>query len=91
MADQLNQAEQELLDQARDQRAAAFLQWQQDPVTIRFFQFLRDKKDEHAKCWLNGDYIGETAEQTQTLNNIALGKSRILDELIRLEPEDLEK
>lgn len=92
-ANQRQKTPEELLagQQAAEQRAAAFLQWRQESQTQRFFQFLEAKLEEQKHCWAKGDFLLDALDSSAIQNAVALGKCRVLSELIEIQPEDLEQ
>lgn len=59
-------------------------------MTQRFFQFLSEKYEELKEDWVKRTYVGETPDITAQLNHHALGRAGVLNDLINLEPQDLE-
>jgi hypothetical protein len=62
-----------------------FREWQQHPVTIRLFQYLRDRREDLKELWAGGGLSGPTIEETVIRNAAAQGATSILEDILSIE------
>lgn len=62
-------------------------EWRHNPLTIKFHQFLRDKRLELLEGWAEGVYDLPSTEQSIRENSAAMARAQCLLELAEL-PDD---
>lgn len=65
-------------------------QWKHDDITKKLFAHFERTRDTIIDRWASGAYTRESAEGTAQLNAEALARVNVLNEIINLEPEDIE-
>ena len=66
-----------------------FLEWLQNPVTQRFREILRDRKESLKESWAGGAFTDLSQYGTAILNAKAIGNCEMLDLMINVEYEEL--
>lgn len=69
---------------------AQFLLWREHPETVRFFRFLKDKKQEAMESWAKRKFVGDSIEVSVACNAEALGSVAVLQDLLDLTNQDIE-
>ena len=64
-----------------------YLEWRNNPLTKKFHQFLRDKRQDLMEGWAEGNYNLPTSDQAARENSAAMARAQCLLELAELEDD----
>ena len=64
-----------------------YQEWKSHPLTKKFHQFLRDKRQSLMEEWAEGLYQNQSLEQGALLNSAAMGQAQCLLDLAELEDD----
>lgn len=66
-----------------------FLEWKQHPFTERFFRYLGLVVEDAKEGWVKEQFVGATLDQWALQNAKALGGASILNELMKVDYQDI--
>lgn len=68
-----------------------FEDWLTHPVTVALIQHLRSQRESLKEAWASGQFTRGSIEADALLNANAVGQAEVLESLIYLQPEQLQK